>query len=222
MHFLQRLDASHELEGVMTRVMLTTVTFEGTLLNQDTRSMVEQSKVTITRSTVDRALLLEYEDMFTGRRSKLSRFQCLCLGGMEIPKVRWFPNVLAPQIRPIGDFEGECVMSTSGPSIGFLRTSSSGHAVVELTTSRIDSPPWSVSNGNSSNNDDGTDVIDFRAEGISVYDLKHVGSRTFFLESTEVLMYILTISEGTQRVSRLRVTSGDKWSPQCAQEAGRL
>ena len=40
-------------------------------------------------------------------------------------------------------------MSTSRPSIGFLRTSTSGHAVVELTSSRIDSPPWHVSNRNS-------------------------------------------------------------------------
>ena len=87
-------------------------------------------------------------------------------------------------------------MSTSRPSLGFLRTSTSGHAVVELTSSRIDSPPWCVSNRNSSHNNDGTDVIDSRAEGISVNDLKHVGSRTFFLESTEVLMHILTISEG--------------------------
>ena len=67
--------------------------------------------------------------------------------------------------------------------------------MVELTSSRIDSPPWRVSNRNWSNNNDGTDVIDFRAGGLSVNDLKHVGSRTFFLESTEVLMYILTISE---------------------------
>ena len=86
-------------------------------------------------------------------------------------------------------------MSTSGSSKSFLRTSTSGHAVVELTSSRIDLPPCRVSNRNSSNNNDGTDVIDFRAERISVNDLKHVGLRTFFLESTEVLMYILTISE---------------------------
>ena len=87
MHFLQCLDASQELEGVMTRVVLTYVTFEGTLVNQDTRSMVEQSKVGITRSTVDGALVLEYEDMFTRKRWKLSRSQCLCLGRIEIPKV---------------------------------------------------------------------------------------------------------------------------------------
>ena len=47
MHFLQRLNASHELEGVMTRVVSTNVAFEGTLLNQDARSMVEQSKAGI-------------------------------------------------------------------------------------------------------------------------------------------------------------------------------
>ena len=197
MHFLQRLDASHELEGVMTRVVLMNVTFEGTLLNQDTRSMIEQSQVGITRPAVDGALVLEYEDMFKGKHSKLSRSQRLCLGRIEIPKIRRLHNVLVPQIRTIGDFEGERVMSTGGPSIGLLQTSTSGHAVVQLTSSRIDSPPRCVSNRNSPNNDDGTDVIDSRANGISVNDLKHVGSRTFFLESTEVLMHILAVGKST-------------------------
>ena len=120
MHFLQRFDASHELQGVMTRVVSTNVTSEGTLLNQDTRSMIEQLKVGITRSTVDGALVLENEDMFTGKCSKLSRSQCLCLGRIGIPKIRRLPNVLVPQIRLIGDFEGERVMSTGGLSIGLL------------------------------------------------------------------------------------------------------
>ena len=79
-HFLQCLDASHELEGVMTRVVSTNVAFEGTLLNQDTRSMIEQSEVGITRPAVDGALVLEYEDMFMGKCSKFCRSQCLCLG----------------------------------------------------------------------------------------------------------------------------------------------
>ena len=59
MHFLQCLNASHELEGVMTRVVSMNMTFEGTLLNQDTRSMVQLAKVGITRSAVDGALVLE-------------------------------------------------------------------------------------------------------------------------------------------------------------------
>ena len=62
-------------------------------------------------------------------------------------------------------------MLTNRPSIDFLRAITSGHAVVELTSSRIDSPPWRVSNRNSSHNNDGTDVIDSRAEGISANDL---------------------------------------------------
>ena len=197
MHFLQCLNASHELEGVMTRVVATDITFEGTFLNQDTRSMVHQSKVGITRPAIGGALVLEYEDMFTGKRWKLSRSQCLCLGRIEIPKVGRFPSIVAPQIGPIGDFEGVPVMSSSSPSIGLLRTSTSGHAVVELTSSRIDSRPRRVSDRKSSHNNDGTEVIDSRTEGISVNDLKHVGLTTFFLESTEALMYILTISEGT-------------------------
>ena len=86
-------------------------------------------------------------------------------------------------------------MSTSGPSVGLLRTSTSGHAVIELTGSRIDSPPRCVSNRNSSNNDDDTNVVDSRTEGITVNDLKASGS-TVFLESTEGLMHILAIGEG--------------------------
>ena len=206
-HLLQHLDASHELEGVMTRVVSTNVAFKGTLLNQDTRSMIEQSKVGITRPAVDGAPVLEYEDMFTGKRSKLSRSQCLCLGRLEIPKIRRLPNVFVLQIRWIGDFEGERVMSTGRPSIGLLRTSTSGHAVVELTSSRIASPPRCVSNQNSPNNDDGTDVIDPRAEGILVNDLKHVGSRAFYLESTEVLMHILAIGESTRQSESNRFCS---------------
>ena len=123
MHFLKCLDASHELEGVMTRVVSTDITVEGTLLNQDTRSMVQQSKVGITRSVVDGALVLEYEDMFTGKRSKLSRSQCLCPGRIEVPEARRVPNVLTPQIGPIGGLEGASVMSTSRPSIGLVRKS---------------------------------------------------------------------------------------------------
>ena len=102
----------------MTRVVWTNVAFEGTLLNHDTRSMVEQSKVGITGPAVEEALVQEYEDVFTGKRSKLSRSQCLCLGRIKIPKVLQFPNVFVPQIHSIGDLEGERVMSTGGPSIG--------------------------------------------------------------------------------------------------------
>ena len=83
-------------------------------------------------------------------------------------------------------------MSTGDPSIGLLRTSTTGQTVIELTCSRIDSPPRSVSNRNSPNNDDDTDVVDSRTEGISVQNLKAAGSR-IFLESTEVLMHILAI-----------------------------
>ena len=84
-------------------------------------------------------------------------------------------------------------MSTGGPSIGLLRTSTSGHAVVELTSSRMDSPPRCVSNRNSPNNDDDTDIVDSRAEGKSVNDLEAAGSRVCF-EATELLMHILAIS----------------------------
>ena len=82
--------------------------------------MIEPSKVGIIRPTVGGALVLEYEDIFTGKRPKLSWSQCLCLVRIEIPKIRQLPNVLVPQTRSIGDFKGERVMLTGGPSIGLL------------------------------------------------------------------------------------------------------
>ena len=194
MHFFRRRDASHELEGVMTRVVSTNVAFDGTLLNQDTRLMVEQSKVGTAGPAIDGALVLEYEDMLTGKRWKLSRSQCLCLSRIKIRKVRRFPNVSVPQIHLIGDLEGECVMSTGGQSIGLLPTNTIGHALVELTSSRIQSPPRCVGNRNSPNNNDDTGVVNSRAEGISVNDLKAAGWRVC-LEATEGLMHILAIGE---------------------------
>ena len=77
MQLLQRFHASHELESVMARIVSTNIALEGTFQNQDTRSMVEQSKVGIARPAVDGAPVLEYKDMLTGKRSKLSESQCL-------------------------------------------------------------------------------------------------------------------------------------------------
>ena len=156
--------------------------------------MVEQSKVGIARLAADGELVLEYKDMLTGKSSKLSRSQRLCLSRVEVPKVRRLPNVRVPQIHSIGGLEGERVIWTGGPWICLLRTSTSGHAVVELSSSRMDSPPGRVGNQNSLNNDDDTDVVDSRAGGISVNDLEAAGSRVC-LESTEVFMHILAISE---------------------------
>ena len=97
-------------------------------------------------------------------------------------------------------------MSTGGPSIGLVRTSASGHFVVELTSSSIDSPPQCIGNRNSPNSNDDTDVVDFRAEGISVNDLKAAGLRVC-LESTEVLMHILAIGESSPKSESNRFCS---------------
>ena len=69
----QHFDTSHEIEGVMAPMVPTNIALDGTFLNQDTRSMVDQSKVGIARPAVDGAIVLEYEDMLMGQSSKLSR-----------------------------------------------------------------------------------------------------------------------------------------------------
>ena len=86
MYFPQGLDAGDELEGVLTRIVSTNIALEGTFLNQDTRFIVERSKVGIAGPAVDGALVLEYKNVLTGKSLKLSRSQCLRLGRVQIPK----------------------------------------------------------------------------------------------------------------------------------------
>ena len=107
---------------------------------QDTRLMIDQWKIGIARPPVDKALVLEYADMLPGKSSKLSRSQCLRLGRKEIPKVPGLPDGRVPQICPKGGLEGQRFIATGGPSVCLLRTSTSGIAVVELTSSRVPSP----------------------------------------------------------------------------------
>ena len=161
----------------------------------------EQCFVFIRRGTA-----MSKKKMLTGKSSKLSLSQCVRLGCVEIPKVRRLPNVRIPQIQSIGGFEGERVISIGGPSICLLRAGTSGHAVVELTSSRIDSPPRRVGNQNSPNNDNGADVVDPMTGGISVNDLKAAGSRVR-LESTEGLMHILAIGESALQSESNRFSS---------------
>ena len=130
LHLLQRVDASHDCEGIMAGVMSMGIAFKGEFPNQDPRSMIYQSKIGITRPAVNRALVLEYEDMPTGKSSKLPRTQCLRLGGIEIPKARLLPDGRVPQIRSKSGLEGLCVMSASSPTVLLTRTRTGGIAVV--------------------------------------------------------------------------------------------
>ena len=167
LHLLQCSDTSPELEGVVARVVSTDIAFEGTFLNQDTRLKIDQSKIGIAGPTVDRALVLEYKDMLTGKSSKLPRSQCLRLGHKEIPKVRRLPDGRVPRIRSMGGLEGQRVILTDGPRVCLLRTSTGGVAVVELTSSRVHHPPRCVGDRNSPSNGDCAYVVDSRTEGVS-------------------------------------------------------
>ena len=168
--------------------------------------MVDQSQMGIARPAVDRALVLEYQDMLTGKGSKLSQSQCLRLGCKDIPKVRLPPDGRVPQIRSMGGLEGLRVMSTSGPLIFLSRTSSSGIAVVKLTSSRVNSPPRGVGHLKPPSHDDYADVVDSRTKGVSVNDLESVRSRVG-MGSTKVLMHILCIGESTLQGKSNRLCS---------------
>ena len=89
----------------MARILSTNIALQGTFLNQDTRSMVEQSKIWIARPAVYGALIIEYQEMLTGKGSKLSQSQRLPLSPEEIPKVRRLPDGRVPQIHSIGALE---------------------------------------------------------------------------------------------------------------------
>ena len=81
MHLLQRFGTGHGLEGIVPGVMSTDIALEGTLLDQDSRSMIDQWKIGVTSPSVDRALVLENEYMLTGKGWMLFRFQRLRQGG---------------------------------------------------------------------------------------------------------------------------------------------
>ena len=128
----------------MAGLVSTDIALEGVFLNQDSRSMIDQSRIGITMPAVNRPLVLDYEDMLTGKSSRLSRSQCLRLGRKEIPKARLLPDGRVPKIPLTGGLEGLRVMSTSSPLITLSRTRTSGIAVVELTSLRVNSPLWGV------------------------------------------------------------------------------
>ena len=139
--------------------------------------MMDQPKIGITRPAVDRAVVLVYEDMLTGKSWKLSRSQCLRLGGVEIPKARLLPDGRVPQIRPTSGLEALRVMSTSSPSILLPPTRTGGIAVVKLTSWCVYSPPLGVGDRKPPSNDDHADVFVFRTEGVWIIDLESVRSR---------------------------------------------
>ena len=104
--------------------------------------MIDQSKEGITRPFVDRALVLEYEYMHTGKGSMLSRSQCLRLGGVEVPEAVLLLDGRVPKNRSTSGLEGLCVIPASSSTVLLTQTTTSGIAVVKLTSSRVDSPPW--------------------------------------------------------------------------------
>ena len=121
------------------------IAFEGTLLDEDSRSMMDQSKIGVTRSSVDRALVLQNEYMLKGKGSMLFCLQGLRAGGVDIAEARLLPDGRSPKIRSTSGLKGLCVMPTSSPTALLTRTRCGGIAVVKLASSRVDSPPWSVS-----------------------------------------------------------------------------
>ena len=96
------------------------IAFEGTLLDEDSRSMIDQSKIGVTRWSVDGALVLENEHMFTGKGSMLSRSQCLRSGSVEVPEARLLPDGRTPKIRSTSGLERLCVLSTHGGAVSSL------------------------------------------------------------------------------------------------------
>ena len=98
MHLLQRFGGGNELERVVPGVLLADIALEGTLLDQNSRSMMNQSKIVVTRLSVDRALVLENEYMVRAKGSMLSCSQRLRPGGVEVPWARLLPDGRIPKI----------------------------------------------------------------------------------------------------------------------------
>ena len=108
--------------------------------------MIDQSKIAVTKSSVDRVLVLENERMFTGKGSMLSRSQRPYSGSVEVPEARLPPGGRIPKIWLTSGLKGLCLMSTSSLSILLARTRTGGIAVVKVASLRGDLPPCGVSN----------------------------------------------------------------------------
>ena len=196
MHLLQRFSAGHELEGIVPGAMWTDIALEGTLLDQDSRSMIDQSKIGVTRPSVDTALGLQNENMPMGKGSMLSRSRCLRPGGVEVSETRLLPDGRIPKIPWTSGLKGLRVRPTKSPTVLLTRTRTGGITVVKLASSRIDTPPLGVGDREPPSNDDRADVAVIRAEGEYIYNLEGFWLR-IGLKSTEMLMRVLPVGEST-------------------------
>ena len=160
----------------------------------------------ISRPAVDRAPVPEYKKMHTGKSSRLSQSQCLTLGGIENPKPRLLPDGRVPPICWTSALEGLRVMVTSISSILLTLTRPGGNAVVKMTSSRVGSPPWGVGDGKPPSKDDRADVVFTRTKSVSINYFESVRSR-IGLQSTEMLMHILPVSESILQCESKRLRS---------------
>ena len=99
-------------------------------------------------------------------------------------------------------------MSTSSPLTLLPRTGTSGVAVVNLASPRVNSPPCGVSNRKSSNNDDCADILFVGTEPVSINSIEGFCWR-ICLKSTEILMHVLFVCESTLQ---------SKSNPLCSQK----
>ena len=72
--------------------MSSDIAFQGTVLDKDSRSMIDQSKIGVTRSSINRALVLEDEHMLRDKGSMLSCSKRLRPGSVEVPEARLLPD----------------------------------------------------------------------------------------------------------------------------------
>ena len=117
MHVSQRSGTGYPLEYVVSSIMSTDVAFEGMLLDEGSRSMIDQSKIGVTGSPISRALVFENEYTLAGKGSMLPNTQRPRSGSAEIPKTRMLPYGLVPNVGSKSGPEGLCIVPTSSPSI---------------------------------------------------------------------------------------------------------
>ena len=79
--------------------------------------MIVQSKVGVSRSSINGALVFKDECMFTGKRWMLSRTRRLCFGSVEVLEARLLSYGGIPNMLSISGLEGLCMMLTNSPSI---------------------------------------------------------------------------------------------------------
>ena len=151
--------------------------------------MVDRSKVAVTGSSINGALVFKNKYMLAGKGSILPNTQRPHFDSVKVADTRLLPYRLVPKVRLTSGLEGLFIVPTSSPSILLTRAGTGG-----IGKKKLASQPSSVGSRDPASNHDCADIIGAELKGISIENLQGFCSR-IGLKVKEMLMHVLPIGK---------------------------